>query len=912
MWPSPARRRRDGARVLPPPPLPPRLRRRVLPAAGRVLVLVLVSAAAAAARVAPPLATVPTQYLIVTRRVDPSPRADFLTRALGRDFDARVVAGGHDSAAGDTDDTPVDRVPLPFPFYFFGERHLNAWINPNGAVQFDAVPPCGCCFYAMYNTGPCDFNSSYHNMIAAAVTDLLPLELNDSHVRHAPLTTGPSSSSSSSYSSPSGNASSSSSATTLRDPGYGVAFIDVATFGALPQPGPLYSFGLQLRASGRVTVAYRDVFDTRVARTDAVLAPHVAESWLVGLRAPKAYSDTLLAADASKEAFWLSSAAAYGWTSVRGAYPPANLVGTDGTVVDYCPAPTTVCLEPARVQAGTGAQITLAGSAPWGCALPTDDDQALYPSGESAYYCRFGGSVNNGILMPASLVPGSDGRTLACATPTGGQSVGTVNVDVVYYGSAGSFQQSTPVVGDLVVVPLAAQLRVELTAAAPSGDAAATCAASSSSSSSVGNDTDRCDTCGRCSGGSGLSPAPSAAAASNASSSSASSAPTPFTCPVPCDPSDVNSRRDCAGTCNGPAVVGAGGVCCVSAAFLDCNGICNGTFVTAIVQYPTTVAKGCCAAENVDCTGMCHGSARLDDCGQCAGGTTGRVPNAGMDCLGLCPDDPRKTPGVDISCDPVVDVDRSRIDFEVTHDADPDDLRVVVPVKVENKGALRVFLADVRLTHRYADPARQLGATAPAVEVAFNATAADPADQSSDTAASTWTIPSRTSVVIEVTIDLRPALTAPIDKLPLREKELRFEYSYNKAQPYSIVIPINVSGFLVFVVVVVGRWRWWCLSLLLAPALDSSRFPPPLSIFLLSLVERLRAGCRQRLHRHHLAGAVRERAWVHVLPGQPHRVHPTSQRPQVSVSEHRAGIGVPGTDDRSVRPGMDDRKLSLV
>ena len=27
-------------------------------------------------------------------------------------------------------------------------------------------------------------------------------------------------------------------ASTLRDPGYGVAFIDVATFGALPQPGP--------------------------------------------------------------------------------------------------------------------------------------------------------------------------------------------------------------------------------------------------------------------------------------------------------------------------------------------------------------------------------------------------------------------------------------------------------------------------------------------------------------------------------------------------------------------------------------------------------------------------------------------------------------------------------------------------
>ena len=889
MRPFPSRPR-SGAVV---PPLPPPLQQLLLSCAA-----VIVTVAAAAARVVPPLATVPTQYLIVTRRVNPSPRADFFTRALGRDFDARVVAGGHDSAAGDTDDTPVDRVPLPFPFYFFGERHLNAWINPNGALQFDAVPPCGCCFYAMYNTGPCNFNSSYHNMIAAAVTDLLPLEFNYSQVRHAPLTTGPASSS---------NASSSS----TRDPGYGVAFIDVATFGSLPQPGPLYSFGMQLYASGRVTVAYRDVFDTRVARTDVVFAQHVAESWLVGLRAPKAYSDTLLAADASKEAFRLSHAADYGWTSVRGAYPPAKLVATDGAVVDYCPAPTTVCLEPARVQAGSGAQIKLAGSAPWGCALPTDADQALYPSGESAYYCRFGDNGNVGTLMPASLVPDSDGHTLACNTPASGQSVGTVDVDVVYFSSVGS------TLGELSVVPLAAQLRVEFTAtAAPSVDAAATCATSIVGSS----DSDRCNTCGRCSDGGGLSPAPSATAGSGTSNASASSSSTltPFVCSVPCDPSDVNSRLDCAGKCNGPGVVGAGGVCCPSAAFLDCNGICNGTFVTAIVQYPTTVAMGCCAPENVDCTGLCHGSARLDDCGQCSGGTTGRVPNAEMDCLGLCPNDPRKAHGVEISCNPVVDVDHTRIDFEVAHDANPDDMQVVVPVRVENKGALRVFLADVHIAHRYADVARQLGATAPAVEVAFNATPAEGADQSSTTAATTWIIPSHTSVVIDVTIDLRPALTAPIDKLPRREKELRFEYSYNKAQAYSVVVPINVS------VVTPCDWGRCCCSccryFACCGCLCLSRlhfthvelFPSPLAFSRLSLLEHPRAGYCQRLHQHQIAGALCKCARVHVLPGQPLRVCSASQRPQVAAPQHRAGFSVPSADDRSMRPRLDDQQLSLV
>ena len=45
-----------------------------------------------------------------------------------------------------------------------------------------------------------------------------------------------------------------------------------------------------------------------------------------------------------------------------------------------------------------------------------------------------------------------------------------------------------------------------------------------------------------------------------------------------------------------------------------------------------------CGGSNttVDCAGSCFGSALIDDCGICAGGTTGRVANADKDCKGVC------------------------------------------------------------------------------------------------------------------------------------------------------------------------------------------------------------------------------------------------------------------------------------
>lgn len=78
--------------------------------------------------------------------------------------------------------------------------------------------------------------------------------------------------------------------------------------------------------------------------------------------------------------------------------------------------------------------------------------------------------------------------------------------------------------------------------------------------------------------------------------------------------------------------------CCESPSLLDCNGVCNGSTIEAWVQFPSILAKGCCLTSQVDCTGLCGGRAEIDRCGVCAEGTTGRIANADMDCLGkeLC------------------------------------------------------------------------------------------------------------------------------------------------------------------------------------------------------------------------------------------------------------------------------------
>ena len=78
---------------------------------------------------------------------------------------------------------------------------------------------------------------------------------------------------------------------------------------------------------------------------------------------------------------------------------------------------------------------------------------------------------------------------------------------------------------------------------------------------------------------------------------------------------------DCAGVCNGTAVVDCAGVCNGNAT-VDCAGVCNGG-----AHYDC--AGVCNGGATVDCAGVCNGGATYDCAGICGGST-------GYDCAGIC------------------------------------------------------------------------------------------------------------------------------------------------------------------------------------------------------------------------------------------------------------------------------------
>eukprot|EP01029_Cantina_marsupialis_P013131 TRINITY_DN290_c3_g1_i1.p1 TRINITY_DN290_c3_g1~~TRINITY_DN290_c3_g1_i1.p1 ORF type:complete len:1118 (-),score=344.25 TRINITY_DN290_c3_g1_i1:358-3396(-) len=77
-----------------------------------------------------------------------------------------------------------------------------------------------------------------------------------------------------------------------------------------------------------------------------------------------------------------------------------------------------------------------------------------------------------------------------------------------------------------------------------------------------------------------------------------------------------NSNVDCWGACNGAGVLDCAGTC-DGVAEKDCAGTCNGD-----AKY--------------DCNSECQGTAAKDVCNICAGGSTGLIPGATLDCKGIC------------------------------------------------------------------------------------------------------------------------------------------------------------------------------------------------------------------------------------------------------------------------------------
>ncbi len=688
--------------------------------------------------------TPPSHYRIATRAVPTAPSRSFFTRALGLDFDERVVRRGTDSTVSRTDDTPLDLVNLPFPFRYFSERVSSVWLNPNGGLQFHAKPPCGCCFSAMLTDGRyCDFNTSYYDTLAGAVTDLIPVELEGSIVRYAALGFAKTITTDTVA-----NTTTTTSTANVSDPGFGIAFVGIPIFGLEPSPGPLYSFGVVLRKSGRITIAYENIYDTRNDLPGYTHATHVHENWLVGLRPPKEYAAALR--DTLGPEFCTNSDD-YG-TGVCGSYPPASKI-VPGAVVDYCPAPTTICVEPSWALWGSETKIRIRGSSHFACLSP-DDPGAL------AVYCRFG---SHPVITPASLVNGTESREIECKTPPDRAGVaplvGSVRLDLVYNDSSGPD-------GVLTALPFRNENLFMFTNTAPAPD---TCNPLDPSPNRA------CDICGEC------------VLRENTGTNISS-----YTCAVNTCDGKLDSQLDCSGACNGLAVTDARGTCCPSAAMLDCEGICNGTSVTATVIYPTTVARGCCPASRVDCDGVCAGTANLDRCGICAGGRTGKKPDADLDCLGLCPNDPRQNiPGRNASCDPIVDITPATIDFSVPHDASATQLQRTFPIKVSNNGPISVYLMDLIIRNHYEFPEKSAGQTLPLVEVSQNLTVAEWGS------GKVFEVPAQTTAELLVRVDMRSSLesTTSFNEIPLRKKGIAFVYSYSgpQAKKFGVLVPINVS-----------------------------------------------------------------------------------------------------------------------
>jgi hypothetical protein len=715
------------------------------------------------------LSQVKVQYLVSTKNynVASSPNT-FFTRSLGYDFNKRIVNDGKNSSAADTDDTPLEYIPLGFHFNYYGTRSTSVWTNPNGGLQFTPTPPCGCCFSTYTSTGRCDYNSSYYNMIALSVTDLAPIDNKNCHVKYNTL---------------------------KEDKIFGLAFINVPLFGIDPKPGPTWTFGVTISNKGKIATSYQKIYDTSnpPGTPPPTLAEHVADSWIIGLRSPKAYNDALKTADSTYSLLNQDS-----WkTSIRGHYPPKKDV-INGVQITYCPVPTSLCLQPSRgiVQGsgvGTEETLTFTGNSPFGCNATDMPMKCRFYLPTNVQDSRFNGHVDTDVVYVSNSGSGNNNivKTIKCKTPSivattvGGSALSWINIEIMYASKQGSDNDIHAPFTNYVwkSMPTSNLLKFQFLNTGV-GTNINTC-------DNTGTSTKVCDTCGSCGGTN--------------------------TCITSTCDGQYDSSIDCAGVCNGNGIIGTNNKCCESPLYLDCNGICNGTTIEAWVQFPSILAKGCCQKAAVDCTGLCNGKAKIDRCNVCSGGTTGIIANANMDCLGLCPNDPNRLDpnGQPLPCDPSVDIgviDRGNgsgtggtgsntplsleggmLVWEIDTSniqggggegsgGNSDNLVKMWSIGIKNDGPIRVFMKNLIITN--SKPTAH-----PPITMVHDAKQAD-FDKN------TLVIPPRSTVTMNITVDMRMVLIDPIVPAPRRHKAIEFQYTYGgpHASVFSVIIPIQVSS----------------------------------------------------------------------------------------------------------------------
>jgi hypothetical protein len=71
------------------------------------------------------------------------------------------------------DDSPFERLNLPWPLHFFGRETYVFFVSPNGAIHLSAQQPCRIC-NCYGDASSCNITSNYFGLVAGFLTDLNP------------------------------------------------------------------------------------------------------------------------------------------------------------------------------------------------------------------------------------------------------------------------------------------------------------------------------------------------------------------------------------------------------------------------------------------------------------------------------------------------------------------------------------------------------------------------------------------------------------------------------------------------------------------------------------------------------------------------------------------------------------------
>ena len=248
-----------------------------------------------------------------------------------------IVDYGHQQVLTEvqaSDDSPLVRVDLPFPFPLFGVEISTLYVNSNGAVHVSPKYPCKCsCFF----DESCNYDTSYDGVIAAFLADLDP---SDAAIVSSSAQTFPIAH-----------------MTTDHDGSELMVFtwenfpyFDSARSSRNSNWIPLdqNTFRLFINRSGEIAVAWDKVYpNSTVAHTSPI----------VGLRNPLQNSRSPSRAKYTEtqkhtgESIWD--------TSVFGVYPLLKALVATGTAFHICPLSELVSMSPIYFRQGSGVRMNI-------------------------------------------------------------------------------------------------------------------------------------------------------------------------------------------------------------------------------------------------------------------------------------------------------------------------------------------------------------------------------------------------------------------------------------------------------------------------------------------------------------------------------------------------------------------------